>query len=160
MAERTIGTTVPTIQELAQKRCLSKAKGIIKDFTHPGQRLFSHLPLGRSARECLRSTSECRIIISSKLRLRRRSLPSGPETPRAEYSRLINAPESATKSLGTSHPLPARILPPFSRCVLELGLYGDPSSISLLLGVLVVLTGVADRNQGQRYSHRPQTKTE
>lgn len=45
IAEQTIGTTLLTIQELAQKRCLSKAKGIIKDPTHPGHKLFSPLPL-------------------------------------------------------------------------------------------------------------------
>ena len=46
-AERTIGVTLPPIEDLAQKRLLAKATCTLRDSTHPCNKLFSLLPSGR-----------------------------------------------------------------------------------------------------------------
>ena len=46
-AERISGCNLPPIQVLFDERCVSKARGIIKDKTHPNHSLFRMLPHGK-----------------------------------------------------------------------------------------------------------------
>ncbi|KAI4892451.1 hypothetical protein NFI96_008743, partial [Prochilodus magdalenae] len=56
MAQRITGTQLPTIQDIYHKRCLGRARNIIKDVSHPNHGLFTLLPPGRRYRS-LRSRS-------------------------------------------------------------------------------------------------------
>ncbi|KAI4890520.1 hypothetical protein NFI96_010035, partial [Prochilodus magdalenae] len=49
-AQRITGTQLPTIESVYQKRCLSRARSIIKDPSHPNHELFTLLPSGRYQR--------------------------------------------------------------------------------------------------------------
>ena len=49
-AQYIIGTQLPPIVDLQRQRCLSRARGILKDPSHPNHRLFSLLPSGRRYR--------------------------------------------------------------------------------------------------------------
>ncbi len=46
-AEKIIGSSLPSIQDLAHNRCLSRAQNIVKDPTHPHYGLFTLLPSGK-----------------------------------------------------------------------------------------------------------------
>ncbi len=46
-AEKIIGSSLPSIQDLAHNRCLSHAQNIVKDPTHPHYGLFTLLPSGK-----------------------------------------------------------------------------------------------------------------
>ena len=52
-AEKITGTSLPSIQDVAERRCLSRAQNIAKDPTHPHHELFSLLPSGRRFRSAL-----------------------------------------------------------------------------------------------------------
>ena len=56
-AERITGCRLPSLEELYTQRCLTKAKRIIKDPTHPQNRLFHVLPSGRRYRSLKASTT-------------------------------------------------------------------------------------------------------
>ncbi|KAI3360698.1 hypothetical protein L3Q82_012843 [Scortum barcoo] len=43
-AEKIIGSSLPSVQDIASQRCVSRASNIIKDASHPHHRLFSLLP--------------------------------------------------------------------------------------------------------------------
>ncbi len=49
-AENIIGSSLPSIQDLAHNRCLSRAQNIVKDPTHPHYGLFTLLPSGKRFR--------------------------------------------------------------------------------------------------------------
>lgn len=49
-AQRIIGCPLPSLSEIYNSRCLSRAKKILKDSTHPSFHLFSMLPSGRRYR--------------------------------------------------------------------------------------------------------------
>ncbi|XDV19455.1 hypothetical protein PO909_024925 [Leuciscus waleckii] len=53
-AQRITGTPLPAIEHIQRKRCLHRARNILKDSSHPAHRLFSLLPSGRRFR-CLRT---------------------------------------------------------------------------------------------------------
>ena len=53
-AQRITGTPLPAIEHIQRKRCLHRARSILKDSSHPAHRLFSLLPSGRRFR-CLRT---------------------------------------------------------------------------------------------------------
>ncbi|KAI7801979.1 hypothetical protein IRJ41_021014, partial [Triplophysa rosa] len=53
-AQRITGTPLSAIEDIQRKRCLRRARGILKDSSHPAHRLFSLLPSGRRLR-CLRT---------------------------------------------------------------------------------------------------------
>ncbi len=46
-AQNIIGCPLPLLLDIANTRYLSRAKNIVKDFSHPGHHLFSLLPSGR-----------------------------------------------------------------------------------------------------------------
>ncbi len=46
-AEKIISSSLPSIQDLAHNRCLSRAQNIVKDPTHPHYGLFTPLPSGK-----------------------------------------------------------------------------------------------------------------
>ncbi|XP_037390419.1 GTPase IMAP family member 1-like [Pygocentrus nattereri] len=54
------GTDLPTIEDIYYKRCMGRARNIIKDVTHPNHRLFSLLPSGRRYRSLRSRTSRLR----------------------------------------------------------------------------------------------------
>ncbi|XP_061143633.1 uncharacterized protein LOC133160076 isoform X1 [Syngnathus typhle] len=59
-AERIIGAPLPSIQDLSSQRCVSRARNIISDPSHPHQGLFSLLPSGKRFRSVrCRSTRFC-----------------------------------------------------------------------------------------------------
>ena len=49
-AEKIIGTSLPSVRDVAENRCLTRAKNIMKDPTHPHHGLFTLLPSGRRYR--------------------------------------------------------------------------------------------------------------
>lgn len=53
-AQRITGTPLPAIEHIQRKRCLHRARSILKDSSHPAHKLFSLLPSGRRFR-CLRT---------------------------------------------------------------------------------------------------------
>jgi len=56
-AQRVTGTPLPSIEEVQKKRCLRRARSILKDSSHPAHRLFSLLPSGRRFRSLRSRTS-------------------------------------------------------------------------------------------------------
>lgn len=46
-AQRTSGCTLPSLEDISSSLCLSRAKKIIKESSHPEQHLFNLLPLSR-----------------------------------------------------------------------------------------------------------------
>ncbi|KAI4885335.1 hypothetical protein NFI96_001849 [Prochilodus magdalenae] len=59
-AQRITGTQLPTIESVYQKRCLSRARSIIKDPSHPNHELFTLLPSGRRYRSLRSRTNRLR----------------------------------------------------------------------------------------------------
>ena len=59
-AEKIIGTPLPTIQDVADSRCLSRAHRILSDPTHPQHGLFSRLASGRRFRSIRCRTARLR----------------------------------------------------------------------------------------------------
>ncbi|KAI4876126.1 hypothetical protein NFI96_006695, partial [Prochilodus magdalenae] len=57
MAQRITGIQLPTIQDIYHKRCLGRARNIIKDVSHPNHGLFTLLPSGRRYRSLRSRTS-------------------------------------------------------------------------------------------------------
>ncbi|KAI5617008.1 gastrula zinc finger protein XlCGF28.1-like, partial [Silurus asotus] len=53
-AQRITGTPLPAMEDIQKKRCLRRARSILKDSSHPAHRLFTLLPSGRRYR-CLRT---------------------------------------------------------------------------------------------------------
>ncbi|KAI4877181.1 hypothetical protein NFI96_007309, partial [Prochilodus magdalenae] len=60
MAQRITGTQLPTIQDIYRKRCLGRARNIIKDVSHPNHGLFTLLPSDRRYRSLRSRTSRLR----------------------------------------------------------------------------------------------------
>ena len=53
-AQRIIGCPLPSLSDIYNSRCLSRARNILKDSTHPGFHLFDLLPSGRRYR-CIKT---------------------------------------------------------------------------------------------------------
>ena len=49
-AEKTIGSPLPSLDDIASSRCISRTRKIIRDHLHPGHHLLSLLPSGRRYR--------------------------------------------------------------------------------------------------------------
>ena len=45
-AQRITGSSLPSIESVQSKRCLRRARSIVKDWSHPSHRLFTLLPSG------------------------------------------------------------------------------------------------------------------
>ncbi|XP_059828790.1 uncharacterized protein LOC132395778 [Hypanus sabinus] len=56
-AQRINGTQLPTIENIYHKRCLGRAKSILKDVSHPNHGLFTLLPFDRHYRSLCSRTS-------------------------------------------------------------------------------------------------------
>ena len=56
-AQRITGCPLPSLEELHTQRCLNKAKRILKDPTHPQNRLFIMLPSGKRYQSVKASTN-------------------------------------------------------------------------------------------------------
>ncbi len=59
-AQRIIGTQLTTIENIYHKRCLGRARNIIKNASHPNHGLFTILPSGRRYRSLRSCTSRLR----------------------------------------------------------------------------------------------------
>ncbi|TKS65503.1 RNA-directed DNA polymerase from mobile element jockey [Collichthys lucidus] len=59
-AQRITGTPLPAIEDVQKKRCLRRARSILKDPSHPAHGLFSLLPSGRRFRSLRTRTSRLR----------------------------------------------------------------------------------------------------
>ncbi|XP_077947179.1 uncharacterized protein LOC144388805 [Gasterosteus aculeatus] len=59
-AERVIGCNLPSLQDLFASRTLRRAKKMVADPSHPGQKLFLSLPSGRRLRSIRTKTSRHR----------------------------------------------------------------------------------------------------
>lgn len=59
-AQRIIGTPLTAIEDIQKKHCLRRARSILKDSSHPAQKLFSLLPSGRRFRTPRTRTSRLR----------------------------------------------------------------------------------------------------
>ena len=59
-AQRITGSSLPTIEAVHSKRCLRRARSIVKDSSHPSHRLFALLPSGRRYRVLRSRTSRFR----------------------------------------------------------------------------------------------------
>ncbi len=69
-AEKIIGSSLPSIQDLAHNRCLSRAQNIVKDPTHPHYGLFTLLPSGKRFRSIrCRTVSFCKSFFLQAIRL-------------------------------------------------------------------------------------------
>ncbi len=58
--QRITGTPLPAIENVQRKRCLHRARCILKDSSHPDHRLFNLLPSGRRFRSLRTKTSRLR----------------------------------------------------------------------------------------------------
>ena len=56
-AEKIIGCSLPSIEEIHETRCRKKAMSIIKDLNHPGHHLFTPLQSGRRYRSIRTSSN-------------------------------------------------------------------------------------------------------
>ena len=59
-AQRITGTPLPAIEDVQRKRCLRRARSILKDPSHPNHRLFQLLPSRRRFRSLRTKTSRFR----------------------------------------------------------------------------------------------------
>ncbi|XP_048873616.1 uncharacterized protein LOC125745137 [Brienomyrus brachyistius] len=59
-AQRIIGTPIPAIEDVHKKRCLRRARNILKDSSHPANKLFQLLPSRRRYRSLRTKTSRFR----------------------------------------------------------------------------------------------------
>ena len=59
-AQRITGSSLPTIEAVQGKRCLRRARSIVRDSSHPSHRLFALLPSGRRYRVLRTRTSRFR----------------------------------------------------------------------------------------------------
>ena len=59
-AQRITGTPLPAIEDIQRKRCLRRARSILKDSSHPDHGLFNLLPSGRRFRSLRTRTSRSR----------------------------------------------------------------------------------------------------
>uniref|UniRef100_A0A3B4TE14 Reverse transcriptase domain-containing protein n=1 Tax=Seriola dumerili TaxID=41447 RepID=A0A3B4TE14_SERDU len=59
-AQRITGSPLPSIEAVQSKRCLRKARSIVRDSSHPSHRLFSLLPSGKRYRVLRSRTSRFR----------------------------------------------------------------------------------------------------
>ncbi len=59
-ARHIVGGELPSLQDIYTRRCIRKARRIIKDSSHPSHRLFSLLPSGRRLRSIPSRTSRLR----------------------------------------------------------------------------------------------------
>ena len=57
VAQKSIGCPLPSLSTIYGSRCLSRARGILKDTTHPGYHLFNLLPPGRRFRSIYARTN-------------------------------------------------------------------------------------------------------
>ena len=60
VAQKIIGCPLPSLSTIYGSRCLSRARGILKDTTHPGYHLFNLLPSGRRFRSIYARTNRLR----------------------------------------------------------------------------------------------------
>ncbi len=60
LAERILGSSLPSLQDIYLKRYKSRAVKIIKDSNHPGNRLFILLPSGKRFRSLMAKTESLR----------------------------------------------------------------------------------------------------
>ncbi|KAK0135829.1 hypothetical protein N1851_001693 [Merluccius polli] len=56
-AQRITSSSLPSLKAVQHKRCLRRARSIIKDSSHPSHRLFALLPSGRHYRSLRSRTS-------------------------------------------------------------------------------------------------------
>ncbi len=61
-AQNIIGCPLPLLLDIANTRYLSRAKNIVKDFSHPGHHLFSLLPSGRRYRSIKHAQPDFQIV--------------------------------------------------------------------------------------------------
>ncbi len=59
-ARHIVGGELPSLQDIYTRRCMRKARRIIKDSSHPSHRLLSLLPSGRRFRSIRSRTSRLR----------------------------------------------------------------------------------------------------
>ncbi len=59
-ARHIVGSELPSLQDIYTRRCIRKARRIIKDSSHPSYSLLSLLPLGRRLRSIRSRTSRLR----------------------------------------------------------------------------------------------------
>ncbi|XP_027131739.1 uncharacterized protein LOC113744876 [Larimichthys crocea] len=68
-AENIIGTSLPSIQDVAQKRCMARAVNISRDSSHPHHGLFSLLASGKRFRSIrCRTTRFCNSFVPQAIR--------------------------------------------------------------------------------------------
>ncbi|KAK0134730.1 hypothetical protein N1851_029619 [Merluccius polli] len=60
IAQKIIGCPLPSLSTIYNSRCLSRARNILKDTTHPGFHLFNLLPSGRRFRSIRARTNRLR----------------------------------------------------------------------------------------------------
>lgn len=60
LAERIVGSALPSLQDIYLNRCRSRAEKIIKDFTHPSNHIFTLLPSGKRYRSLMAKTERLR----------------------------------------------------------------------------------------------------
>ena len=60
VAQKIIGCPLPSLSTIYGSSCLSRARGILKDTTHPGYHLFNLLPSGRRFRSIYARTNRLR----------------------------------------------------------------------------------------------------
>ncbi len=66
-ARHIVGGELPSLQDIYTRRCIRKARRIIKDSSHPSHRLLSLLPSGRRLRSIRSRTSRLRDSFSLRL---------------------------------------------------------------------------------------------
>ncbi|KAI5619532.1 gastrula zinc finger protein XlCGF28.1-like [Silurus asotus] len=65
-AQRITGTPLPAMEDIQKKRCLRRARSILKDSSHPAHRLFTLLPSGRRYRKMTYSSIAIMMILYVK----------------------------------------------------------------------------------------------
>ncbi|KAI4891818.1 hypothetical protein NFI96_002199 [Prochilodus magdalenae] len=97
-AQRITGTQLPTIESVYKKRCLSRARSIIKDPSHPNHELFTLLPSGRCYRSLRSRTNRLRKSFFPEAVTLLNSTPS-PSSRRALRGKWIVSPEFVLDSV-------------------------------------------------------------
>ncbi len=95
-ARHIVGGEFPSLQDIYTRRCIMKARRIIKDSSHPSHRLLSLLPSGRRLRSIRSRTS----------RLRDSFFPQAIRCNicRQEFNWLYTSPEGEGGQLKTQQP--------------------------------------------------------
>ncbi len=140
-AEKIVGVSLPSLQDIYSTRLTRKALSIAGDPTHPTHSFFSLLPSGRRLRSLQVRTNRLKDSFIHQAVRKLNSLPSLPPPlfyPTQHWTLTLRPPPTAPHIPRTLHPPPPYKLWPAPVTLCSTGLISTSSSIDCKLPLLTV----------------------